>query len=1430
MKSLFTRGFHACLILLLIPIWSYSSHIVGGNFEWQNAGKDSFEVSLTLYRDCHGVNLELPDFKTQCKKNGKALNPKVTFINQEKEDITPVCQNNCSACNDNCSRISQFAYGIQKVKATYLVDLSSISCCQVEFVYDNCCRSRQITTGPARQNFYLTSWLDLCKAPKQNSPSFGKDPVSLICNNDHYNYNHGVSLNSAGQKHNPDNDSLTFNLVKPLKAANQSVQYNSSYNFKRPLHFKGFPRYNAKRPKGFHLNNQTGTIRFTPQKANQVSLVAFGVKKFKNGKPIARVTRDMQINVLSCPNNQSPKISGLDCSSGNTNVAVCQADTAQFSTCVTDPNPKDSVSVYIDKNAIPGKLNYTEKQINRNKKRLNFTWMPGEESAKGTYPLFLEARDSRCPVKGISSRKLSLQVKPRPAVNIEKHNLQCNLFEIKSTLKANSPPVTNHEWRINQKVESTFRQFYYEAKEPGSYGITLNTQSTECRASFKDTLEVDNRLKFDLGNDTTLCSNSSINLGIHEPQNKDSLELIWHDGQKGTHERRFANLKSDTSIALTLRDANCSYTDTVAVDIKPRPQNRLIKQQYKCQSDTLKLTFNQSDHGSKPFVKTANKEEAEITWAALSKDNAIFHEDSTYSFPEPGQYVLTSKDKLGCTDTDTLRLENLPLTSVKSDPLNFCRNKEGSLKVDLNSPLPTGWDVNHHWESLTKQSHSVSGPKIDLKPTDTVAFKVKTQFKKDQQGSKRCSILDTVKKQVFPNPTINIDSVPDLCSNGAPVNLDQFSSPDGGKWKINNSPIKGNELNPTNLSSGNHAMTYVYKNDKGCKNWKTVTTYIEKPPKAEAGPDTILCASNKSIKLNGAPELPNAKWKGPGVKQRGNNWYFNPNASQVDSGANHLAYIIPSTSINHCMAIDSQLVKVIRKPYPDQVDLCPGDTSLESIFNNTSQVDNWQIKKHNVSISQGVINNESGKLRGSFPLLYKVEEHCANFDTTILTYHDKPQIHAIDGNPTSFCALDNDYRLKANPDDGLWKGKGVKQSAYFNPQKAGSGKHDLTYLRRDPATGCQNKKSLTVSVDPSPKLSIEKTEKAFCENQDEYSFTVKHEHAEQIEFATNEKSSGSGFQKIEKGANQLKGLYHPSESQIAQRRFRIKAKANGAPKCPIVRDSIEVSVSETPNSAIKVNEKAKGCAPLNLNLEADLLNPQKLKDPAFAWEIGKKHAKGPTANLRLSKEGQHAVRLITTSANGCRDTILNPNIVKVYPKPKPDFESDVTTTTPSEKVNFANLTDSSFSELAYLWELDNNIGNKIEIQEWAPSLRLPDTGQYDVKLTATNKKGCQASLKRTDYIDVKARPIVHIPNAFSPDGDGKNDQFRVQLRYVKAFELTILNRWGETVYTSRDYQNHGWDGRFQQEKAPVGNYLYRLKVKGFDKNWYDYSGSLNLIR
>jgi gliding motility-associated-like protein len=121
-----------------------------------------------------------------------------------------------------------------------------------------------------------------------------------------------------------------------------------------------------------------------------------------------------------------------------------------------------------------------------------------------------------------------------------------------------------------------------------------------------------------------------------------------------------------------------------------------------------------------------------------------------------------------------------------------------------------------------------------------------------------------------------------------------------------------------------------------------------------------------------------------------------------------------------------------------------------------------------------------------------------------------------------------------------------------------------------------------------------------------------------------------------------------------------------------------------------------------------------------------------------------------------------------------------------------------------------------------------DQGEYCYRITAHELAGNQAvSLSNRACVGIK--PELHLPNAFSPNGDNINDQFRLNGLYIRDFDLKIFNRWGQKIFES-DHLDKGWDGTFRGASVPEGVYVVVVEAVANNGQRFYEKGSITLIR
>jgi gliding motility-associated-like protein len=110
--------------------------------------------------------------------------------------------------------------------------------------------------------------------------------------------------------------------------------------------------------------------------------------------------------------------------------------------------------------------------------------------------------------------------------------------------------------------------------------------------------------------------------------------------------------------------------------------------------------------------------------------------------------------------------------------------------------------------------------------------------------------------------------------------------------------------------------------------------------------------------------------------------------------------------------------------------------------------------------------------------------------------------------------------------------------------------------------------------------------------------------------------------------------------------------------------------------------------------------------------------------------------------------------------------------------------------------------------------------------TYVNKSAWDFTAPGTPYVLVNLMDALVIPNVFTPNGDGVNDVFSIGGKAITDFNLTIVNRWGNTIFESNDI-NTSWDGTSNGTPCIDGTYFYIIKAKS-TSNDYNKHGHVTL--
>jgi len=117
---------------------------------------------------------------------------------------------------------------------------------------------------------------------------------------------------------------------------------------------------------------------------------------------------------------------------------------------------------------------------------------------------------------------------------------------------------------------------------------------------------------------------------------------------------------------------------------------------------------------------------------------------------------------------------------------------------------------------------------------------------------------------------------------------------------------------------------------------------------------------------------------------------------------------------------------------------------------------------------------------------------------------------------------------------------------------------------------------------------------------------------------------------------------------------------------------------------------------------------------------------------------------------------------------------------------------------------------------------------YSVNLKVLNSDHPECFATAQDTITINSSFIL-VPNVFTPNGDGDNDEFRVVYRSICDFHCWVYNRWQHLVY-SWDDPTKGWDGTYNGRQEPASAFIYIIDATGCDGQRFKLKGTVNLLR
>jgi gliding motility-associated-like protein len=195
-----------------------------------------------------------------------------------------------------------------------------------------------------------------------------------------------------------------------------------------------------------------------------------------------------------------------------------------------------------------------------------------------------------------------------------------------------------------------------------------------------------------------------------------------------------------------------------------------------------------------------------------------------------------------------------------------------------------------------------------------------------------------------------------------------------------------------------------------------------------------------------------------------------------------------------------------------------------------------------------------------------------------------------------------------------------------------------------------------------------------------------------------------------------------------------------------------------------------------------------------------------------------------SNAGGCSDTLVITNAVTISPDPVAGVTVNTSVVSElSPEVVFTDLSNGGTDCILYFGDGDSLVGCYFGNITHS----YPSAGIYTATMIVTNADGCADTITIT--VIVEEETTLYVPNAFTPNASGVNDQFFAYGTKVNEFELLVFDRWGMLIFQSNDI-NKGWDGTLKGNPCQQDVYVWKITYNDQRNKRHRMIGHVSLIR
>lgn len=231
----------------------------------------------------------------------------------------------------------------------------------------------------------------------------------------------------------------------------------------------------------------------------------------------------------------------------------------------------------------------------------------------------------------------------------------------------------------------------------------------------------------------------------------------------------------------------------------------------------------------------------------------------------------------------------------------------------------------------------------------------------------------------------------------------------------------------------------------------------------------------------------------------------------------------------------------------------------------------------------------------------------------------------------------------------------------------------------------------------------------------------------------------------------------------------------------------------------------EGCEPLLVTFTNDNF----IQGQNVNWQFGDNQSGNflEQGQHLYTSAGNYDVSLTVTNPSGCSNTATNLDYITVFPNPMAAFTYSVDLSDTGSIVQFNDL---STNAVTWNWLFNNSSTQLVQ----NPVNFYSSAGEYSVQLEVISSEGCVSQTQR--FLTIFEPFAFYVPNAFTPDGDERNNTFYpiISGDNLSEFEFSIFNRWGDQVFVSSEL-NEGWTGVDMKtgREAMDGVYSWKILIR-----------------